>query len=75
MGTHQAHSNLSSNALSPTTSNTIPGALSPQEVHEAQVQAQFEQGGIRLKKKTSVNFGAPFGSLGFAPRRSSQDKS
>ncbi|KAF2165403.1 hypothetical protein M409DRAFT_24253 [Zasmidium cellare ATCC 36951] len=73
IGTHQPHSQLSSNALSPTTSNVLP--ISPQEAHEAQVQAEFEQGGIRLKKKTSVNFGAPFGSLGFAPRRSSQDKS
>lgn len=70
MSTHAPHSQMSSTALSPTLSNT----LSPQEVREAKVQAEFEQGGIRLKKKTSVNFGAPFGSLGFAPRRPSQDK-
>lgn len=44
--------------------------MSPQEVHEAKVQADFEQGGIRLKKKSSINFGAPFGSLvGFAGGR------
>ncbi|KAF7188870.1 hypothetical protein HII31_09793 [Pseudocercospora fuligena] len=41
--------------------------LSPQEAHEAKVQQDFEQGGIRLKKKTSTNFGAPFGSLAGFP--------
>ena len=28
------------------------------------MQKEFESGGIRLKKKPSVNFGAPLGSLG-----------
>ncbi|EME83820.1 uncharacterized protein MYCFIDRAFT_207071, partial [Pseudocercospora fijiensis CIRAD86] len=41
--------------------------LSPQEAHEAKVHQDFEQGGIRLKKKTSTNFGAPFGSLAGFP--------
>lgn len=54
--------NLSSNALSPTTSATAP--LSKEVSHDDKVQADFENGGIRLKKKASVNFGAPFGSLG-----------
>lgn len=60
----------SSNARSP------PGVMSPYEVHEARVQSEFEQGGIKLKKKASVNFGAPFGTLaGFAPpRKASQDQ-
>lgn len=75
--THQAQSEAGSNALSPTLSQVSrnTGTFSPQEVHEAKVQAEFEQGGIKLKKKTSTNFGAPFGSLaGFGPRRTSQDK-
>jgi hypothetical protein len=57
---------MSSNALSPSAAIS-PGAmaaLSPQESHEAQVQHDFEHGGIKLKKKPSVNFGAPFGQLG-----------
>ncbi|KAI5357046.1 hypothetical protein Slin15195_G052880 [Septoria linicola] len=62
--------------LSPSMSNTkspdLSGALSPQEQHEAKIHQQFEQGGIRLKKKTSTNFGAPFGSLaGFPVRKMS----
>jgi hypothetical protein len=31
---------------------------------EAAVQRDFDQGGIKLKKKASSNFGAPFGTLG-----------
>ncbi|EME45326.1 hypothetical protein DOTSEDRAFT_87703 [Dothistroma septosporum NZE10] len=75
--THQSQSEAGSNALSPTLSHMSrnTGTFSPQEVHEAKIQAEFEQGGIKLKKKTSTNFGAPFGSLaGFGPRRTSQDK-
>ena len=35
-----------------------------QEAHEAAVHRDFQEGGIKLKKKSSSNFGAPFGSLG-----------
>lgn len=38
--------------------------LSQQESHDLKVHHDFENGGIRLKKKPSVNFGAPFGQLG-----------
>lgn len=34
------------------------------EAHDDAVQRDFDQGGIKLKKKASSNFGAPFGSLG-----------
>lgn len=65
-------SNMGSN-LSPSMSNTkspeLAGALSPQEQHEAKIHAEFQEGGIRLKKKTSTNFGAPFGSLASFPMR------
>lgn len=54
-------SSLGSN-LSPSMSND--GVLSPQEVHEAKVQQQFEEGGIKLKKKLSLNFGTPLGLVG-----------
>lgn len=53
-----------SNALSP------KAALSPLSKHasrdqgEDKVHSDFETGGIKLKKKPSVNFGAPFGQLG-----------
>ncbi|KAM0716626.1 hypothetical protein Q7P37_008071 [Cladosporium fusiforme] len=58
-------SDVLSNPLSQVTSNEI-------DVDEA-VQRNFDQGGIKLKKKASANFGAPFGSLGGfgAIRRSS----
>ncbi|KAK5174823.1 uncharacterized protein LTR77_001906 [Saxophila tyrrhenica] len=47
-------------------------ALSKQTSHDDQVQAEFESGGIKLKKKPSVNFGAPFGQLGgFGSRKQS----
>jgi hypothetical protein len=35
--------------------------MSPLDPAEAQA---FEQGGIKLRKKTSINFGAPMGQLG-----------
>jgi hypothetical protein len=35
-------------------------------MYEAKVHSDFEQGGIRLKKKSSTNFGAPFGCVGGA---------
>lgn len=60
--------------LSPSVSKSPDGVLSPQEVHEANIQKRFEEGGIRLKKKTSTNFGAPFGSLaGFPARKMSHE--
>lgn len=49
-------SDILSNPLSQVTSNDM-------DVDEA-VQRNFDQGGIKLKKKASSNFGAPFGSLG-----------
>jgi hypothetical protein len=55
-------SDFSSNALSPTVSTSAP--LSKEVTHEDKVQADFESGGIKLKKKPSTNFGAPFGQLG-----------
>ena len=36
----------------------------PDREREERVQADFESGGIKLKKKPSVNFGVPFGQLG-----------
>ncbi|KAF2215523.1 hypothetical protein CERZMDRAFT_110172 [Cercospora zeae-maydis SCOH1-5] len=69
----QSPSSAFGSNLSPSVSNTKSpdpsGALSPQEQHEAKIHQQFEQGGIRLKKKTSTNFGAPFGSLAGLPIR------
>ncbi|PPJ50295.1 hypothetical protein CBER1_04908 [Cercospora berteroae] len=69
----QSPSSAFGSNLSPSVSNTKSpdptGALSPQEQHEAKIHEQFEQGGIRLKKKTSTNFGAPFGSLAGLPIR------
>jgi hypothetical protein len=55
--------------LSPSISNTDATPMSPQEAHEAKVHAEFQEGGIRLKKKTSINFGAPFGSLALPGNR------
>lgn len=64
-------SDISSNARSPTV--VLSPSASQDEV-EDRLQADFESGGIRLKKKASVNFGAPFGSLGgFGGRRVSHD--
>lgn len=57
-----SYSEISSNALSPTTSATAP--LSKEVSREEKVQADFESGGIKLKKKPSSNFGAPFGQIG-----------
>lgn len=48
-------SDMLSNPLSQVTSN---------EILDEDVQRKFDQGGIKLKKKASSNFGAPFGSLG-----------
>ncbi|SMR50245.1 unnamed protein product [Zymoseptoria tritici ST99CH_3D1] len=45
------------------------GVMSPQEIHEAKIHNDFEQGGIRLKKKSSTNFGTPFGTIGGFPGR------
>ncbi|KAH9823658.1 hypothetical protein Tdes44962_MAKER04620, partial [Teratosphaeria destructans] len=61
--TQPAASDLSSTVISPTAFSPPNGnrPLSPQEI---QVHNKFEQGGIRLKKKPSSNFGAPFGQLG-----------
>lgn len=60
-----SHSDLSSNNLSPTAALSPNGApQSQKQSHEEQVHRNFEEGGIKLKKKPSVNFGAPFGSLG-----------
>lgn len=57
----------SANALSPSGMS----ALSQQVSHDDKVQADFESGGIRLKKKASSNFGAPFGQLGGFVRKQS----
>ncbi|KAK3702212.1 hypothetical protein LTR37_015044 [Vermiconidia calcicola] len=47
-------------ALSP---SGLP-SLSKHASRDDKVQADFDSGGIRLKKKPSSNFGAPFGQLG-----------
>lgn len=71
--THKQASTHGSNSAP--TSNAAPSAVvSPNdevpvtspldEEREAAVQRDFDQGGIKLKKKASSNFGAPFGSLG-----------
>ena len=52
---------ISSNALSPTISVTSPVPIDMSR--DDKVQADFEHGGIRLKKRPSTNFGAPWGSL------------
>ncbi|KAK4546550.1 hypothetical protein LTR36_001767 [Oleoguttula mirabilis] len=63
-GVH-SQSDISSNALSPSTVRSPNGApLSQQQSHDQQVHQEFETGGIKLKKKPSTNFGAPFGQLG-----------
>lgn len=38
-----------------------PNGVPPLDSAEVEI---FEAGGIKLKKKTSINFGAPFGQLG-----------
>lgn len=62
---YESGSDLPSNALVSPSSNLSPLAkhASREEQYEEQVHADFESGGIRLKKKASVNFGAPFGSF------------
>lgn len=55
-----------SSAMSPQSdilSNPLSQVTSNENIDEA-VQRDFDQGGIKLKKKASSNFGAPFGSLG-----------
>ena len=47
-------------------SHSTPAQL---EALEQKVQASFAEGGIRLKKKVSTNFGAPWGQLGFGGNR------
>jgi hypothetical protein len=39
-------------------------ALSRQTSRDEKIHNDFEQGGIRLKKRPSTNFGVPFGQLG-----------
>ncbi|KAK5127862.1 hypothetical protein LTR85_004979 [Meristemomyces frigidus] len=61
----RSQSDMSSNALSPSTIRSPNGApVSQQQSHDHQVHQDFETGGIKLKKKPSTNFGAPFGQLG-----------
>lgn len=54
------------NASYQSTSSSVP-AMSPNGAPMSPLDpaetAKFEQGGIKLKKKASVNFGAPFGQL------------
>jgi hypothetical protein len=49
--------------MSPQSGLSLSQVTSNEEI-EAAVQRDFDQGGIKLKKKSSCNFGAPFGSLG-----------
>jgi len=49
--------------MSPQSGLSLSQVTSNEEI-EAAVQRDFDQGGIKLKKKGSCNFGAPFGSLG-----------
>lgn len=50
-------------AMSPQSGIPLSQVTSNEEI-EAAVQRDFDQGGIKLKKKASSNFGAPFGTLG-----------
>lgn len=50
---------LSSRVLSPTGTSNLSKVVS----NDDKVQADFENGGIRLKKRPSVNFGAPLGQM------------
>ena len=49
--------------MSPQSGIPLSQVTSNEEI-EAAVQRDFDQGGIKLKKKASSNFGAPFGTLG-----------
>jgi len=61
----QSQCDMGTSALSPSAMISPHGApLSQQGSHKAQTHQNFERGGIKLKKKPSTNFGAPFGSLG-----------
>ncbi|QIX00834.1 hypothetical protein AMS68_006351 [Peltaster fructicola] len=52
------HSVTSPTSLAQETTSPTSGA------HDSDHDQKFEQGGIRLKKKPSTNFGLPFGQLG-----------
>lgn len=67
-------SELSSNALSSAALSSPSKDTSREQAEEDPVQAAFENGGIKLKKKVSTNFGAPFGSLGGFGRKPSVDR-
>lgn len=67
-------SELSSKPRTPSaTLSPLSKHASKEDQEEGKVQADFESGGIKLKKKPSTNFGAPFGSLGGGWRRTSHD--
>lgn len=55
-------SDVPSNALSPSGMASLSKQTSRDQ--EDKVHAHFDNGGIKLKKKVSTNFGAPFGQLG-----------
>lgn len=59
-------------AMSPQSGLALSQIASNEEI-EAAVQKNFDEGGIKLKKKASSNFGAPWGTLGGfgVPRRPS----
>ena len=59
------HSHVS-NALSPSDIKSPKNALcSREQSHDDHIRRQnFDNVGIKLKKKASSNFGAPFGQLG-----------
>ena len=59
-------------AMSPQSGIPLSQIASNEEI-EAAVQKDFDEGGIKLKKKASSNFGAPWGTLGGfgVPRRPS----
>ncbi|KAK6440974.1 hypothetical protein LTR95_002797 [Oleoguttula sp. CCFEE 5521] len=63
-GTSNASSRFASTTLSPQSGLPHPRQSSHDEDMEADTHRKFDQGGIKLKKKASSNFGAPFGSLG-----------
>jgi len=58
--------------MSPQSGLALSQIASNEEI-EAAVQKNFDEGGIKLKKKASSNFGAPWGTLGGfgVPRRPS----
>lgn len=56
-------------AMSPQSGIPLSQIASNEEI-EAAVQKDFDEGGIKLKKKASSNFGAPWGTLGgYGPPR------